>query len=333
MRTLIIGDVHGCFDELQDLLALAGLGDSDAILGTGDIVDRGPGTPEVLRFFAAHPNACSVAGNHERKHVRSFANEIRPAKSQLIARAQLGADYPDWVAYMSTFPLYLDLPEALLVHAFFEPGIALAEQKIAVLCGHLSGEFYLQKEYARPWYELYDLDKPIIVGHHDILHNGQVFVYQERVFGLDTSCVHGGRLSGLLLPDFKILSVPSRENYWQRISEEYRLSIRATRNLQRPALADSVQQDLETIVEFAHAQNAQLMAILNQNPDYDSLPTRQQAKQYADLVGNSPIAVLLHLARKGQLDLPRARDVLRSPEQIAAMVRRLGISERGAVDQ
>ena len=41
-------------------------------------------------------------------------------------------------------------------------------------------------------------------------------VYRDRVSGIDTGCCHGGRLTGLLLPEFKLLSVPAQEDYWQR---------------------------------------------------------------------------------------------------------------------
>jgi hypothetical protein len=334
MQTLIVGDIHGCFDELQDLLAAAGLSDGDIILATGDIVDRGPGTQEVLQFFAAHPNARSLTGNHERKHIRSFAHEINPSQSQLIAREQIGDSYPDWVAFMKTFPIYIQLPEAILVHAYFEPGIPLPDQQVPVLCGQMSGEFYLKKKYARPWYELYDGDKPIVVGHHDILFNGQVFIYRDRVFDLDTSCVHGRRLSGLLLPAFKIVSVPSRGDHWLRISREYRLKkaetgqqIASRIRFERPALDEQFQRALETIVKIVQRQNAQLLAELSQDPDYAELPLRQQAKRYAELMGNSPIQSLMHLARKDQLDLKKARDVLQSPEQITAVLCNLGISD------
>lgn len=68
MQTLVIGDIHGCYDELQSLLDKAGLTDEDAIVSVGDCVDRGPGTPAVLRFFQEKPNAKLIMGNHERKH-------------------------------------------------------------------------------------------------------------------------------------------------------------------------------------------------------------------------------------------------------------------------
>ena len=72
-RTLIVGDIHGCYIELQALLDKAGLGDGDAVIGIGDIVDRGPETPQVVEFFQNTPNTMAIMGNHERKHARGPA--------------------------------------------------------------------------------------------------------------------------------------------------------------------------------------------------------------------------------------------------------------------
>ena len=92
-KTLIIGDIHGCYFELQALLDKAGLGAGDEVIGIGDIVDRGPETPQVVDFFRTTPNAMAIMGNHERKHVRAGRHEVRLALSQIISREQFGASY------------------------------------------------------------------------------------------------------------------------------------------------------------------------------------------------------------------------------------------------
>lgn len=161
-------------------------------------------------------------GNHERKHVRSFRGEIPPALSQIITRQQLGAAYPEAIEFMQTLPRFIELDDALLVHGFFEPDVSLEEQRDTVLIGTLSGEKYLTQTYPRPWYELYRGSKPLVVGHRDFLGTREPFVYQDRVFGLDTGCYHGGALTGLLLPDFKIVSVPSRKDYWSELKRAHR---------------------------------------------------------------------------------------------------------------
>src|SRR5262249_26309232 len=156
-------------------------------------------------------NASSIQGNHERKHVLSYHGKTPPALSQQIARRQFGEDrYPDAVAAMDSFPRFLELPEALLVHGFFEPGVALSAQRETVLVGTLTGESYLDRRLSVPWYELYDGPKPIVVGHRDYLRTGQPLIHRDRVFGIDTGCCRGSRLTGLLLPGFEVVSVLAR---------------------------------------------------------------------------------------------------------------------------
>lgn len=222
MKRLVIGDIHGCYAELQELLGKAEISASDEIISLGDLVDRGPESPEVLGFFRSQPNARSLQGNHERKHFRSQAGEIRPALSQEISRRQIGdAGYPDACAYMRSLERMIELPEAILVHGFFEPGVAPSNQRDAVVVGTLSGERYLRKHYDRPWYELYDGEKPIIVGHLNYGRKGQPLIWQDRVFAIDTGCCRGGRLTGILLPDFQIVSVPSRADHWPAVRRKY----------------------------------------------------------------------------------------------------------------
>lgn len=133
MQTLVIGDIHGCYDELQALLDKVGLTEGDAIVSVGDCVDRGPETPAVLDFFQKTPNAFLIMGNHERKHVRAGRHEVKLAQSQQISKIQFGETYPDALAFMDTLPLYLDLPDALVVHGYFEPGLVLSQQRSTVL--------------------------------------------------------------------------------------------------------------------------------------------------------------------------------------------------------
>jgi len=224
VTSLIVGDIHGCWDEFQALLDLAALGSDDHIISVGDLVDRGPHSPRVLRFFRDTPNASSIMGNHERKHVRAEQGETNLAQSQLITGLQFGDDYGAALDYMRTLPAFLELPEVDLVHGFFEPGVPIAEQRDAVLIGATSGETYLTEKLDRPWYTLYDRVKPLIVGHRNYLGITEPLLYppeSPRVYALDTSCVYGGALTGLILPDFRLISVPSRANYWADLQHEY----------------------------------------------------------------------------------------------------------------
>ena len=59
------------------------------------------------------------------------------------------------------------------------------------------------------------------MGHRDYTEKMQVLNYKDRVWGIDTRCVYGGSLTGLLLPDFKIISVPSRGDHWTQLQRQY----------------------------------------------------------------------------------------------------------------
>ena len=179
MRTFVIGDIHGCYEELHELLEKSGLTSGDSIITLGDIVDRGPETPQVLNFFRSHPEASSLMGNHERKHLRWSRGELSPAISQRISREQIGSEYPGALRWMETLPLWIELPEAILIHGYLEPSVPLQDQRSQVLTGTMGGEHYLRTHYGRPWHELWDGDKPVFVGHLDYLRTGEPFVYRD----------------------------------------------------------------------------------------------------------------------------------------------------------
>ena len=323
MRRLIVGDIHGCYAELCDLLDLAGLSLDDEIIAIGDIVDRGPESPQVLDFFRRQANARNLMGNHERKHVRSFAGELQPALSQIITRDQLGDAYSAAVDYMRGLPHWLELPDAMLVHGFFEPGVPVAEQQQAVIVGTLSGDAYLRERYAQPWYELYDGAQPLIVGHHDYRRDGQPLVYQDRVYGLDTGCCTGSRLTGLLLPDFRFLSVPSRANYWEQVRAQYRRTHASAQPTKWDRNAELV---LEAIYAYVVAQHARLLAELRSQSSFDALPASAQAKAYTEHIGRGPLVGLLQLARTKKLNVAGLQRRFKQPDKAAAFAASLGLN-------
>jgi len=221
LRTLVVGDIHGCFDEFQALLDKVGLSDDDEIIAVGDLVNRGPASDKVLAFFQNMPNTRSIIGNHEHKHLRAVRGDIEPTLSILHTRWLLGNDYGEAVRYMERLPLYIDLPDAWIVHGFWEPGVPLDEQEDRILIGTMGAQDYLETTCDGIWYEHYDGEKPLIVGHKDWSLSAQPFHYQDRVFGLDTGCVYGSKLTGLLLPDFEFFTVPARDVHWQKLMQQH----------------------------------------------------------------------------------------------------------------
>ncbi|MFZ4827546.1 MAG: metallophosphoesterase [Phototrophicaceae bacterium] len=224
-QILVIGDIHGCYDELQALLDKVPLSDGDWIVHVGDLVDRGPKPREVVQFFKTTPNAFSIMGNREHKHILAHQGVMDYNPSRATTKHQMGSEenYIQMLAYFQMLPVYMEFPTALVVHAYFESGKRADEQRRAVLLGHPEGEEHLLNNGIDPetWYKTYDGDRPIIVGHREY----PFLNYKDRVFALDTRCVYGGKLTGLLLPNFEPYSVDALDDHataTKRIYSQFR---------------------------------------------------------------------------------------------------------------
>ncbi len=356
MNQLIVGDIHGCYAELQDLLDKAGLAASDEIIALGDVVDRGPDSVRVIDLIRHGQNVRCIQGNHERKHVQSWRGRVRPALSQLITRRQIGdAEYPAVCEFVATLPTFLELSDAVVVHGFYEPGVPLYDQRDTVLTGTLSGERYLKDMLTQPWYELYDGDKPLLVGHHDYSGRGRPFVHRELVFGLDTGCCHGGQLTGILLPEFRFVSVPSRRDYWTELKQEH-ADIRyqttpladlswesaddyvcSGRRQQNPSnevqhrishieqLLVDAEQALTPLFDTIVQKHAEIVAQLRNDCFFDDLSSKEQGRVYANLIGNSPLSPFLHRIRRGRMSAGDLRNYFGKPAKLLEFVRQLKI--------
>jgi serine/threonine protein phosphatase 1 len=346
-ETFVIGDIQGCLAEVLDLIEKAALSESDEIVSVGDFVDRGPESPEVLDLFRTKPNMKAIQGNHERKHVRSFHGKTPAALSQRVTREQIGEEaYPAACSFMDALPRFLDLPEAIIVHAFFEPGVALHAQRENVIVGVMSGEEYLRRKFKRPWFELYDGEKPIIVGHHNYTNSAKPLVFKDRVFGIDTSCCHGMALTGIVLPDFRIVSVPAREDHWRKVKSTFahlRIDGSATlesmcwsrideliasgrRAARLPAAATERLHSLERLSERATIALRSLHAYIHDEAqrvlsDVRAETERERGRGFAVRIGKTPLAPLLHRARKGQLSESELRSHFDSPAELFDMAR------------
>jgi serine/threonine protein phosphatase 1 len=320
MVCLVVGDIHGCSDELHALVAQARLSAGDEVIALGDLFDRGPDPAGVLRFFKERPRARSVLGNHERKHLLIRNGAVAPAISQIVTRELLGRIYDEAVSFMARLPLVIELSEAIIVHGFWRPGLPLERQEERVLVGTLGAEAALVARFGARWYEHYDGPKPLVVGHHDYLHDGRPLVYRDRVFGLDTGCCHGGALTGLLLPSFRLISVPSRGNHWGRLRQRFAREREQARRTTDLELNEDVLAGIARSIEDA---SRRVLSRLRARGAYDELPQREQARLFALIVGDGPFAALMHRARTGNLNVRGLRGVLRSRERLQSVLRRL----------
>jgi protein phosphatase len=232
----IIGDVHGCFAELTALLARLGyVVDADGASArhperrkavfVGDLVDRGPATPAVLRLvmgMTGEGSGLSVAGNHEDKLLRALrGRNVTITHGLEISLAQLAAEPPEFTGQVASFldgllgHVVLDDGKVVVAHAGLPAtmhGRASAAVRAFALYGDTTGEtdeFGLPVRY--PWAEDYRGRALVAYGHTPVPEPEWV----NGTICLDTGCVFGGKLTALRYPEREILSVPAAQVYYQ----------------------------------------------------------------------------------------------------------------------
>ena len=204
MRRIFIGDIHGCFDELQELLAKLDVREADRVYFVGDMVNRGPKSFEVLELLYNNKNYFAVKWNHEvglLLHLDWLAPKYENDE-YIKLRAQLKA-YPDLLEYIRELPLYIDNDDFLLVHAGIKPGIHLQDQWEQTLT-----EIYYYEDL--PWYLYYPQEnKKIIYGHWA----ENWLKVRSNSIGLDSWCVIWGKLSAYILETEEVVQVTAKRQY------------------------------------------------------------------------------------------------------------------------
>ncbi len=215
MRTIIIGDAHGCGWELATLLDRLGPTADDQVIMVGDLVVRGPEPLQVLRLVRTI-GAQAVRGNHEdrllrwraARHARTqgtdqglAASETRLLKAKWLTRTAEQIDEDGW-ALIESLPLSLDLPthDLQVVHAGVEPGVPLANQAKRTLLTIRTiddeGRPSELRDAGPLWGACYQ-GPPHIVFGHNANFKPQLHPWAT---GIDTGCVYGGALTAVVLP-------------------------------------------------------------------------------------------------------------------------------------
>jgi nitrite reductase/ring-hydroxylating ferredoxin subunit len=216
-RTLVIGDVHGCRDEAEDLLARCDHTPDDDVVFVGDLVAKGPDSAGVIDL-CLRIGARSVLGNHDAAvldHLHAKAAGVpnpylKPSHKPVIESLE-----PHHVAYLESLPLWIALPEhnALVVHAGLVPGVAVADQERALLLNirtlRADGTGSKVAEDGVLWGTRWLGPELVIFGHHALAGLQQ----HPFALGLDTGCAYGRELTAFVLPQRTIVSVPARRAY------------------------------------------------------------------------------------------------------------------------
>jgi bis(5'-nucleosyl)-tetraphosphatase (symmetrical) len=122
MATYAVGDVQGCFDELQALLRKAGFQDRDRLWFVGDLVNRGPKSLEVLRFARGlGERAVVVLGNHDLHLVAQFEGFERARKDDTFRDVLDAPDAAELVSWLRQRPMMHADGAYAMVHAGLLP--------------------------------------------------------------------------------------------------------------------------------------------------------------------------------------------------------------------
>ena len=242
----IIGDVHGCFDELVALLERLeyritqprtdGGGDRSFSVShpqgrkavfVGDLVDRGPGVANVLRLvmsMVADGTALCVAGNHESKLVRKLkGRNVQVSHGLAESLAQLELETPEFREQATKFMdglishYMLDGGNLVVAHAGMKEeyqGRASARVRDFCLYGETTGE---TDEWGLPvradWAAGYRGQATVVYGHTPVTEP----TWLNRTINVDTGCVFGGRLTALRYPENELVSVPAARVYYEPV--------------------------------------------------------------------------------------------------------------------
>jgi diadenosine tetraphosphatase ApaH/serine/threonine PP2A family protein phosphatase len=217
-RTIVVGDVHGCLDELQALLRDCGVVRGDRVVLAGDLVAKGPDSRGVVQLVR-EIGALAVLGNHDDYCIdvwrRHHQGEARRPRRWLLDTL----DDSDW-AFLESLPLFLRLgaeyaggPEVAVVHAGAVPGVPLEEQErdnLLSLRSLVGGSAPSRRLLMRwPWAAAWRGPEHIVFGH-DAVRGLQQY---PLATGVDTGCVYGRELTALELPSRRIHKVPARRRY------------------------------------------------------------------------------------------------------------------------
>ena len=236
----IIGDVHGCYDELLDLLTALGYvteNDGSRVRLThpqgrkatfvGDLVDRGPKTPDVIKLVMSavqDGTGYCVAGNHDVKLARKLnGRDVKVTHGLAESLAQLDGETPEFRREVAEFldglvsHYVFDQGKLVVAHAGLKEemqGRGSGAVRSFAMYGETTGE---TDEYGLPvrynWAGDYRGRASVVYGHTPVPYAD----WLNNTICIDTGCVFGGKLTALRYPERELVSVPARQMYYEPI--------------------------------------------------------------------------------------------------------------------
>lgn len=237
MKFDIIGDIHGCYEELMELVEKLGYrihqgipvhSEGRQLAFVGDAMDRGPHSIKTLELLFAMQDASSLyysPGNHCNKFYRYvMGNDVKITHGLETTVAELDKRSPEerrqilqrYKSFYEALPLFQKLEggQLIVAHAgILEEMIHAPLSKRThtfVLYGDISGETLPNgRPVRRDWAKRYNGNPVIVYGHTPVPKPR----FKNNTVNIDTGCIFGGQLTALRYPEMEIMAVPSRQPY------------------------------------------------------------------------------------------------------------------------
>jgi hypothetical protein len=209
-RTIVVGDIHGCYDELKELLKKVKLKKNDRVVAVGDLVSKGPKTTQVLDLFMTDERFSTVIGNHDlilRRIWNGEDIEMKQGIKQLNKKLKKKRD--NYLNFLNGLPFTIDLNTHLVVHAGLRPNVELHSQTTGDLTRIRVLGPDRESEDGTPWYHVYNGDKVVLFGHWPAAEPRR----GPKAIGLDTGCVYGYSLTAYIIETDEFVSVKAKKAY------------------------------------------------------------------------------------------------------------------------
>jgi serine/threonine protein phosphatase 1 len=209
-RTIVVGDIHGCYDELMDLMEQVRLQPNDRVVSVGDLISKGPKSREVLGIFMTDSRFSTVIGNHDlilRRRWNGENVELKPAQKE--THKELKAEKEQYTVFFNALPFVIDLGTHLVVHAGLRPNVELHSQTTGDLTKIRTLGPDRESDQGTPWYQMYSGEKVVLFGHWPAPEPRR----GKKAIGLDTGCVYGHQLTAYIIETDEFVSVPARKTY------------------------------------------------------------------------------------------------------------------------
>lgn len=208
-KIFAVGDIHGSFDRLQELLQKIPIDfANDTLVFIGDYIDRGPGSVEVVEYLLdlkkKEPGVIFLKGNHENmleKYLDGtdrftyLLNGGQTTLDSYLSKTDRSGSFPipnDHMEFFKSLRLYYETEAYIFVHAGLRPKVPLASQQTEDL-------LWIRDKFI---YSKYNFGKPVVFGHTPL----EKPLVERNKIGIDTGAVYGNALTCVQLPDISFIT-------------------------------------------------------------------------------------------------------------------------------